>query len=101
MGSSSRVFCAPRMTGSMRFSVPGPRGESPLSGLPGSSWTSGRPVSRRRRPPRSKTRKGLPVCPSSQRGKGNSDASQPFSIVSCAVGAGTVLIRRGAPVTGS
>ena len=96
-GSTRRVFWAPRTIGSVRSSVPKPRNDSPLSGLPGSSNRSGRPISRRRRPPRSKTRKGLAVWDSSQRGKGTTKGSTPLSRVSSGVGGGTVLTLRGLP----
>ena len=46
-GSSRRVFCSPRKTGSVRSCVPKPRSLSFTSGRPGSSSRAGLPISPR------------------------------------------------------
>ncbi len=77
-GSTSRVFCKPRKTGSVRNSVPKPRSLSLIVGL---AW-----IFFPRRiadfcfflPPRSNTRRTLPGCEISQRYSGVSSGNTPF-----------------------
>src|SRR5438552_4047596 len=70
-GSDSRVFWMFSHTGSMRFSVPSPRGLSRLSGFPGGSSRLGRPISICFSWPLSKMRRMLPGWPTSKRGSGS------------------------------
>ena len=98
VGSSSRVFCRPMNTGSVRFSVPSPRLLRRFSGRPGSSSGSGLPTSSGRRPPRSKMRSTLPGCVTCHGNSGRRNGRMPCCRGhAAAVGGGTVLPIAGVP----